>query len=165
MPGKPFTVAPGNYKAMCLSRKYEIAIFEYATVAAGKGEVIRFNWAIVVNQLVNLDKSRSWGVEVESRWAPVDNLLIMANYAYINNEIRTACCFADSSDPTGAQPGAKPVPGQGGAQDLKGNRLPGSSKHKITVAASYTFEHIFAMRQPPGLLLCSDVVFVEPPRR
>jgi hypothetical protein len=23
--------------------------------------------------------------------------------------------------------------------------------------------HIFAMRQPPGLLLCSDVVFVEPP--
>lgn len=53
MPGKPFTVAPGNYKAMCLSRKYEIAIFEYATVAAGKGEVIRFDWAIVVNQLEN----------------------------------------------------------------------------------------------------------------
>ena len=24
--------------------------------------------------------------------------------------------------------------------------------------------HIFAMRRPPGLLLCSDVVFVEPPR-
>jgi hypothetical protein len=23
--------------------------------------------------------------------------------------------------------------------------------------------HIFAMRQPRGLLLCSDVVFVEPP--
>ena len=24
--------------------------------------------------------------------------------------------------------------------------------------------HIIAMRRPPGLLLCSDVVFVEPPR-
>jgi hypothetical protein len=24
--------------------------------------------------------------------------------------------------------------------------------------------HIFALRQPAGLLLCSDVVFVEPPR-
>ena len=23
--------------------------------------------------------------------------------------------------------------------------------------------HIFALRQPPGLLLCSDVIFVEPP--
>ena len=23
--------------------------------------------------------------------------------------------------------------------------------------------HIFMLRQPPGLLLCSDVVFVEPP--
>jgi hypothetical protein len=25
--------------------------------------------------------------------------------------------------------------------------------------------HIFAMRRPPGLMLGSDVVFVEPPRR
>ncbi len=24
--------------------------------------------------------------------------------------------------------------------------------------------HIFALRSPPGLLLCSDVIFVEPPR-
>lgn len=23
--------------------------------------------------------------------------------------------------------------------------------------------HIFALRQPPGMLLCSDVIFVEPP--
>jgi hypothetical protein len=23
--------------------------------------------------------------------------------------------------------------------------------------------HIFALRKPPGLLLCSDVVFIEPP--
>ncbi|MES2897265.1 MAG: TonB-dependent receptor [Pseudomonadota bacterium] len=115
-------------------------LYNYKGLQSLNARVAQLNPPIVVNQLVNLDKSRSWGVEVESRWAPVDNLLIMANYAYINNEIRKACCFADSSDPTGAQPGAKPVPGQGGAQDLKGNRLPGSSKHKITVAASYTFE-------------------------
>ncbi|WP_293677194.1 hypothetical protein [uncultured Phenylobacterium sp.] len=23
--------------------------------------------------------------------------------------------------------------------------------------------HVFALRQPPGLLLCSDVIYVEPP--
>ena len=23
--------------------------------------------------------------------------------------------------------------------------------------------HVFALRQPPGLLLCSDVIFIEPP--
>ena len=23
--------------------------------------------------------------------------------------------------------------------------------------------HVFALRRPPGLLLCSDVIFVEPP--
>ncbi|MEZ4401573.1 MAG: hypothetical protein R3B06_16225 [Kofleriaceae bacterium] len=51
--GKPLAVAPGAYKALCLSRKYEIAIFEYATVTAGATETLRFDWAIVVNQLTN----------------------------------------------------------------------------------------------------------------
>lgn len=50
---KPLAVAPGAYKALCLSRRYEIAIFEYATVAAGQPAAIRFDWAIVVNQLEN----------------------------------------------------------------------------------------------------------------
>lgn len=51
--GKPIAVAPGSYKALCLSRRYEMAIFEYATVAAGETATLRFDWAIVVNQLTN----------------------------------------------------------------------------------------------------------------
>ncbi len=51
MPTKPLAVAPGSYKAMCLSSKYEMAIFEYATVVAGQTTDLRFDWAIVVNQL------------------------------------------------------------------------------------------------------------------
>jgi hypothetical protein len=51
LPQKRLAVAPGPYKAMCLSRKYEIAIFEYATLAAGGSAAIRFDWAIVVNKL------------------------------------------------------------------------------------------------------------------
>ena len=53
LPTKALTVAPGSYKALCLSRKYEIAIFEYATVVAGQPLTLRFDWAIVVNQLSN----------------------------------------------------------------------------------------------------------------
>ena len=51
LPGKPLAVAPGSYKAMCLSTKYEMAIFEYATVAGGQTADLRFDWAIVVNAL------------------------------------------------------------------------------------------------------------------
>jgi hypothetical protein len=53
MPAKPIAVAPGSYKAMCLSQKYEMAIFEYATVTAGQTSELRFDWAIVVNALEN----------------------------------------------------------------------------------------------------------------
>lgn len=51
VPRKPLRVAPGKYKAMCLSNRYEMAIFEQVTVAAGQDAALRFDWAIVVNQL------------------------------------------------------------------------------------------------------------------
>jgi len=53
LPQKKLLVAPGTYKAFCLSRKYEIGIFEYVTVAAGQQATIKFNWGIIVNQLTN----------------------------------------------------------------------------------------------------------------
>lgn len=53
LPQKKMLVAPGTYKAFCLSRKYEIGIFEYVTVAAGQEANLKFNWAIIVNQLAN----------------------------------------------------------------------------------------------------------------
>jgi iron complex outermembrane receptor protein len=125
--------------------------YDYKDLQSLNARVAQINPPIIVNQLVNLDKSRSFGVEFETRWAPVENLLIMANYAYIDNKIKKACCFADSSDPSALQPGAQPVPGQGGAQDLAGNRLPGSPKHKIAASVSYTFNF------EPGALTVSVV--------
>jgi tetratricopeptide (TPR) repeat protein len=53
LPLKKVLVAPGTYKAFCLSRKYEIGIFEYVTVTAGQHATLTFNWAIIVNQLAN----------------------------------------------------------------------------------------------------------------
>lgn len=53
LPVKKLLVGTGRYTALCYSIKYDIAYFEEATIKAGESESIRFNWAIVVDGLVN----------------------------------------------------------------------------------------------------------------
>lgn len=51
LPDKGLTVAPGSYKGLCFNPKYEMALFEYATVEPGKPAAMTFRWAIVENKL------------------------------------------------------------------------------------------------------------------
>ena len=51
LPEKGLLVAPGTYKGLCFNPKYEMAMFEYTTVEAGKPATMTFRWAIVVNKL------------------------------------------------------------------------------------------------------------------
>ena len=51
VPDKGLLVAPGNYKGLCFNPKYEMALFEYATVEPGKPAAMTFHWAIVENKL------------------------------------------------------------------------------------------------------------------
>ena len=51
LPDKGIIVAPGNYKGLCFNPKHEMALFEYATVEAGKPATMTFRWAIVENKL------------------------------------------------------------------------------------------------------------------
>ena len=51
LPAAGLAVAPGDYKGLCFNPKYEMALFEYATVEAGKPTALTFRWAIVANQL------------------------------------------------------------------------------------------------------------------
>jgi hypothetical protein len=44
-------VAPGSYKGLCFNSKYEMALFEYATIEPGKQAAMAFRWAIIVNKL------------------------------------------------------------------------------------------------------------------
>jgi hypothetical protein len=53
VPDKGLAVAPGTYKGLCFHGKYEMALFEYATVEAGKTARLDFSWAIIVNALEN----------------------------------------------------------------------------------------------------------------
>jgi tetratricopeptide (TPR) repeat protein len=51
LPDKGLVVAPGSYKGLCFNPKYEMALFEYATVEPGKPAAMTFRWAIIVNKL------------------------------------------------------------------------------------------------------------------
>jgi len=71
LPDKGVVVAPGNYKGLCFNPKYEIALFEYATVEAGKPAAMTFSWAIVENRLekpfgrIALENPKAPGVMID----------------------------------------------------------------------------------------------------
>lgn len=71
LPDKGLTVAPGSYKGLCFNPKYEMALFEYATVEAGKPAVMAFRWGIVENRLdkplgrIALENPKSPGMMID----------------------------------------------------------------------------------------------------
>jgi tetratricopeptide (TPR) repeat protein len=71
LPDKGFVVAPGEYKGLCFNPKYEMALFEYATVEAGKTATMAFRWAVVENQLerpygrIALENPKAPGVMID----------------------------------------------------------------------------------------------------
>ena len=95
-----------------------------------------------MTQFFNLDRSRSWGVELEAMWRATDDLRFLLSYGYGDSEITEACCFVDGVDPLALQPGAQPVvPTSSGevAQSLVGQQLPQIPRHKVALNAVYTF--------------------------
>jgi len=71
LPAKGIAVAPGTYKGLCFHSKYQMALFEYATVEPGKTARLNFEWAIVVNQLkqpfgrISIENPRAPGVLID----------------------------------------------------------------------------------------------------
>jgi len=68
---KGIVVAPGNYKGLCFNPTFEMALFEYATVEAGKPATMTFRWAIVENKLerplgrIALENAKAPGVMID----------------------------------------------------------------------------------------------------
>jgi hypothetical protein len=71
IPDKGLLVAPGTYKGLCFNPKYEMALFEYASVEPGKPATMTFRWAIIVNKLerpygrIALENPKSPGTMVD----------------------------------------------------------------------------------------------------
>ena len=97
---------------------------------------------ITATQFLNLD-AKIWGLEIESQWAPIDNLQLFLNYAYLNTELQSGCCFVDTADPLAVTAGARPTgPAVGGrvSQSVVGNSLPLSPENKVTLGGSYRLQ-------------------------
>jgi len=68
---KAIVVAPGSYKGLCFNPRYEMALFEYATVTAGKPAAMTFRWGIVENRLehpfgrIALENPKAPGVMID----------------------------------------------------------------------------------------------------
>ncbi|MFT3810503.1 MAG: TonB-dependent receptor [Micropepsaceae bacterium] len=96
-----------------------------------------------LTEFFNIAESSSYGLEIEAAWRPLDNLQLLASYAFAGSEIQEACCFVDGADPLAQQPGAQPVgPLVGGQQpqSLTGQELPQQTPHKVALSAIYTFD-------------------------
>jgi iron complex outermembrane receptor protein len=124
--------------------------------------------AVSESRFLNVPKAENYGVEFESIWSPIDHLQIRASYSYLHTEIKKLSGIVDPDDPTALNPGANPLTplvfcsGTSAAptptdpapnplcdvsthavqrpQDLKGNRLPNSPRHKVALNALYTWD-------------------------
>lgn len=71
LPETGLPVAPGTYKGLCFNPKFEMALFEYATVEPGKLATLAFRWAIVENRLerplgrIALENPKAPGVMID----------------------------------------------------------------------------------------------------
>jgi len=112
----------------------------------------------------NVPKAVSQGIELETTWRPLENLTLLFNYSYLDAHSKEGAII-DDADPAAMTPEASPLvttafcaahagdPNppcavdaytiglpQGGwarLQDISGNALPNSSKHKIAFNATY----------------------------
>ncbi len=115
---------------------------------------------------LNVPKSTSQGIELETIWQPITDLQLIFNYSLIDAHIDEGTAV-DSVDPTANQPGAKPLhtiaqcqaggaalngdcvvdpftaglAGQGftRTQNLSGNELPNAPRNKLALAGNYTW--------------------------
>ena len=110
--------------------------------------------------LFNVPKARSMGLEVETIWQPIDNLQILANYSYLDAQVRKGRAI-DPADLCAQAPGARRTQvttvndafcGLQYLQDISGNSMPNSAKHRFTVNTNYTWEF------EPGRLTASGTV-------
>ncbi|MCC7268720.1 MAG: TonB-dependent receptor [Caulobacteraceae bacterium] len=82
-----------------------------------------------VGQFVNIEKSRSSGLELSTIWQPTPQLRLTLDYGYNPTKILSNDFLVDTNDNVTA-----------GAISVKGNRLPQAPKHKIALNGNYTFD-------------------------
>ncbi len=89
---------------------------------------------------VNINRVRSYGLEVEGTWQPTEGLQFILNYSYLNARVRSSRgCFVDGADPFSLQPGANTAGCPAGGENVTGQAPPQSPPNKVVVAGNYTW--------------------------
>jgi outer membrane receptor protein involved in Fe transport len=60
---------------------------------------------IQINELINIQDAKAWGVEFEGQWSPIENLLLAVNYSYLGTSNDTPCTFTPGFNLQQAVPG------------------------------------------------------------
>ncbi|MGQ9425837.1 TonB-dependent receptor [Gilvimarinus sp. F26214L] len=111
----------------------------------------------ILNSFINLPESESLGLEVELNWAATDQLGVYLTYGYLDASVKDGlpegtAGFSNPDDPAAVLPGAdryQPVPGQVDTgytflprytQDISGNQLSNSPKHRAALNLNYSFD-------------------------
>lgn len=82
-------------------------------------------------QYANIDKTEIYGLELEGDWNITSQAWLQAGYTYLHGEIKEFCCAIDNTNT--ALPLNTP-------QDLAGNTMPRSPKHKLSLSGTYTWD-------------------------
>ena len=107
----------------------------------------------VFNSFINLPSAVNKGVEIEATWSPIENLSFLFTYGFLDATIKDGLVgngLINTVDPAAVLPSANRFVAVGDTdvgytylprytQDLSGNTLPDSSKHKFALNGSYTF--------------------------
>lgn len=133
-----------GYKRTFGSRlQINTALFHYSYQGLQIPLTVTIPGGASLTEFFNLDESTSYGAEVEAVWWPADALQLLLSYGYGRSEIDEACCFVDGADPRAVQPGANPEGAAVGGQqpqNIAGQELPQTPRHKVALNANYRFE-------------------------
>lgn len=66
-----------SFRLNAAAFSYEVSDIQLTAVGGG-GNLV---------QLINADKGKAWGVEVDAEWAPLDNLVFTGGISYVDSEI------------------------------------------------------------------------------
>jgi iron complex outermembrane receptor protein len=133
-----------DWRALNLQTNIDMFYYNYQDVQTPIGVVPDIGPAYT--GFINIPGVHTKGFEIESTWQPIDDLNITFNYAYIDAEISGGCCYIDSVDPYGLQPGVVGTPSLNPTsinqvqQNVSGNQLPNSAKNKVAINVLYNFD-------------------------
>lgn len=114
---------------------------------------------IQLTQFFNVQKSVSYGAELEAIWQPTSQLQFLLSYSYLNATVTKSVPFIDGTDPLATQPGARPVGpvvANQQAQSVVGATLPESPRNKVALNGSYRFDF-----RPGSLTLSASYIWKD----